>query len=383
MTRRLYETDSYCRRFTARVLSCEKTEKGYETILDQTAYFPEGGGQGCDLGSLGGALVIDVQLRGDEVMHWLDKPVPVDEEVEGELDFARRLRHMQNHSGEHLLSGLIHRHFGFENVGFHLGKEVTADFDGLLSSEQLRRIENLANEAVYRNKPIMARTPSPEELEGLFYRSKAGIRGAVRLVEIEDYDRCACCAPHVRTTGEIGIIKITEHQKNKGGTRIFLKCGFDALADYQKKQEQIGLISNLLAAKQSEAAAAVQKLEEQVSALRYEITGLKRRLIGEKIACFSPESETTALFEPDLDIKELQLLADGLYRLHGGIRGAFSPQEDGSRFVICGEEERLSSFFGRFRQACAVRGGGKKEMMQGTVTATREAIVAVFASEKT
>ena len=377
MTEKLYEQDPALFCFTARVLSCQKTEKGFETVLDRTAFFPEGGGQAADHGTLADAAVTDVQLCGDTVVHLLDRAVPCGE-IEGRLDVPRRLRHMQNHTGEHIVSGLIHRHFGYQNVGFHLGQDVTADFDGRLTKDDLLRIERLANEEVCRNRPVTAWFPSPDELTGLSYRSKDGIEGAVRLVRIGDCDLCACCAPHVKTTGEIGIIKIVDFQKNKGGTRVFLKCGFDALADYNEKQDNIQQIANLFAVKQNETALAADRQARQIAELKYEISLLKKRLITEKILHDIPAGAVTAVFEPGLDGKELQLFSDGLYRQNGGIRGVFSGQDGDFHFAICGEEQALAPFFAHLKAACTVSGGCRNGIRQGTVTATENEIVNAF-----
>lgn len=379
MTERLFDTDSHLSEFTATVLSCHKTEKGYAVLLDRTAFFPESGGQGCDLGVIGDAAVLDVQETEEGILHYTDRAVPTGQ-ADCKIDFARRFRHMQNHSGEHIIAGLIHRLYGFENIGFHLGEEVTADFNGLLDRNQIEEIERLANKAVFQNVPFFCWYPAADELSALSYRSKEGISGAVRLVKIEGYDLCACCAPHVKFSGEIGLIRITDFYKNKGGTRLVLKCGSDALADYREKEENTRGISVLLAVKQNETFAGVQSLSETLKTAKYEISQLKKRLIEAKSAAFRPERAVTALFEEGLDGKELQLFADLLHKKHGGIRAVFSGQEGGLSFAICGEEKELEPFFAALKSRFPVRGGGRGGILQGTLSATKEELLAFFAS---
>ena len=379
MTGRLFDTDSHLREFTATVLSCRETKNGYAVILDRTAFFPESGGQGCDLGTIADAAVLDVQEADGEIVHYTDRAVPPGQAA-CEIDFARRFRHMQNHSGEHIIAGLIHRLHGFENIGFHLGEEVTADFNGMLSRTQLDEIEFLANKAVFENVPFFCRYPSEDELSALSYRSKEGISGAVRLVKIEGYDLCACCAPHVKFSGEIGLIKITDCYKNKGGIRLVLRCGADALADYREKQENTRQISALLAVKQNETFAGVQTLSETLKNTKYEISQLKKRLIEAKSAAFAPGRAVTALFEEGLDGKELQLFADLLHKKHGGIRAVFSDQDGAFSFAVCGEEAELAPFFAALKARFTVRGGGRGGILQGTISAAEEEILAFFAA---
>ena len=203
MTLKLYDNDSFLFSFSARVLSCESAGERWRAVLDRTAFFPEGGGQPADPGTLGGVPVLDVQEEPDGIAHYLPSPLPEGETVQGELDRAVRLRRMQNHTGEHILCGLAHRHYGYENVGFHLGEDaVTMDLSGELTPEQLRALEREANEVVWEDVPVTARYPDPAELPHLTYRSKLELTENVRLVTIEGYDVCACCAPHVQHTGQ-------------------------------------------------------------------------------------------------------------------------------------------------------------------------------------
>ena len=378
MTEKLYDKDSHLKEFTGTVLSCKKTGEKYAVTLNRTAFFPEGGGQQSDRGYIGGAYISDVQIKNGEILHFADKPLSVGQAYDCKLDFDFRFRNMQNHSGEHIISGIVHRLYGFNNVGFHLGAEMTMDFDGELTRRQLDEIEDLANKAVYENLPVKAYYPTDEELKSLDYRSKLDLKENVRIVEIKGVDVCACCAPHVKSTGEIGIIKILDFEKYKGGVRLLVKCGMDALRDYREKYKNVLEISNLLSAKQPEVSLSVVKLNEQLSAEKAAAAALKRRLIAEKAAGFAPDTDKTAVFENGLDIKELQLLADALCKKAGGIRGAFSGADGAFSFAICGEETALGEFFTKFKAAFNTRGGGRNGIRQGTVCADRAEIERLF-----
>ena len=378
MTEKLYDKDSHLKEFTGTVLSCKKTGEKYAVTLNRTAFFPEGGGQQSDRGYIGDAYISDVQIKNGEILHFADKPLSVGQAYDCKLDFDFRFRNMQNHSGEHIISGIVHRLYGFNNVGFHLGAEMTMDFDGELTRRQLDEIEDLANKAVYENLPVKAYYPTDEELKQLDYRSKLDLKENVRIVEIKGVDVCACCAPHVKATGEIGIIKILDFEKYKGGVRLIVKCGADALRDYREKYKNVLEISNLLSAKQPTVSAAVVRLNEQLSAEKAAAAALKKRLIAEKAAGFAPDTDKTAVFENGLDIKELQLLADALCKKAGGIRGAFSGADGAFSFAICGEETALGEFFAKFKAAFNTRGGGRNGIRQGTVCADRAEIEGLF-----
>ena len=378
MTEKLYYSDSHMSEFSATVLSVTEENGKFAVTLDRTAFFPEGGGQGSDTGFIGGVRVYDVQIKNGVIYHYTEKPLEEGKQVACAVDFDRRFRNMQNHSGEHIISGIVHRLYGYENVGFHLSDEMTVDFDGELTRKQLDEIEGLANKAVYENLPVRAYFPKKDELDGLSYRSKKEINEDLRIVEIEGVDVCACCAPHVRLTGEIGVIKILDFFKNKGGVRLFVKCGRDALADYRDKYKNTLEISNLLSVKQHEASAAVNALNAHNAELKAEISRLKKRLIEEKALSFNSTADRSAVFEDGLDIKELQLYADALYKRNGGIRAVFSENGNGYAFAICGEESSLDGFFGEFKAALPVRGGGRNGIVQGTVNAKRAEIEKLF-----
>ncbi len=373
MTIKLYDSDSHLSEFSATVISCENAV----AVLDKTAFFPEGGGQTSDTGVIDGVKVKDVQIENGIIYHHLEKDIEIGKTVNCKLDWDERFRKMQNHSGEHIISGIVHSLFGYDNVGFHLSKtEMTMDFSGMLTREDLLRVEYLANKAVWEN--VKFNCYYPESLENLEYRSKLDLSEDVRIVEIEGYDRCACCAPHVNTSSEIGIIKILDFEKNKGGVRLWVKCGIDALADYNLKYQNSLKISSLLCAEQDNIADAVEKLIKTEGELKFKIGDLKRRLIAEKVKSFSGDTQVTAEFETDMDIKELQLYADALYKKSGGIRAVFSGKGNEYFFAIVGDEAPLQELFKQMKNTLNIRGGGRGSMVQGTVFATRDDIVKIM-----
>lgn len=379
MTEKLYDKDSFLKSFTATVVSCEEYFGSFAVVLSQTAFFPEAGGQKSDRGIIGNANVIDVQIADEIITHITDAPLKVGETVEGVLDFERRFDFMQQHSGEHIVSGVAHSLYGCENVGFHLSEDiVTLDFDKPLEKYQIAKIEESANEAVFKNVNFYTYYPDDETIKNLKYRSKKELDGAIRIVEIEDTDMCACCAPHVKTSGQIGLIKLMSVERLRGGVRIEIKCGKRALVDYCETYESIHKISATLCTKHNEAANAVDRLLDQISELKYKYTGLKRQMLLEKVEALKPQSDITAMIEDGLEIKDLQTLADSLYKKWGGIRAVLSPIENGYSFAICGEETALSEFFVSFKQKLNVKGGGRGAMVQGTVNASENEILQFF-----
>ncbi|MBE6809167.1 MAG: alanyl-tRNA editing protein [Ruminococcaceae bacterium] len=382
MTEKLYDIDSHLKEFTATVIDSYQKADGYVTVLDRTAFFPEGGGQASDIGYINGAKVYDVRIQDGIIYHYTSKPFKKGETVLGKLDFERRFDFMQQHSAEHIVSGIAHKYYACENVGFHLGEDiVTLDFDKSLTREDILRIEALSNEAVFKNVGIKAYYPDSEALKAIEYRSKKEIEGAVRIVEIEGVDSCACCAPHVNFSGEIGLIKLLGFEKLRGGVRIELKAGRRALADYNEKYLNVSKISSALCVKQNETADAVERLQKQLSDMKFELTGVKKQILLSKVESFVSERYVTALFEEALEIKDLQYLADALYKKAGGVRAVFSPISDGFSFAICGDEAKLSEFFKAFKKSFSVRGGGRGTMVQGTVVTTKDELMSFLDKE--
>lgn len=373
MTEKLYDIDSHLKEFTATVIDSYEKADGYMTILDRTAFFPEGGGQPSDTGYINDARVYDVKIDNGVIYHYTSKQLQKGEKVLARLDFDRRFDFMQQHSAEHIVSGVAHKLYRCENVGFHLSDEiVTLDFDKPLTKEQIFEIEKLSNEAVFTNAKINAYYPPKAELETISYRSKKEIKEAVRIVEIEGVDACACCAPHVNYTGEIGLIKLLGTEKLRGGVRIELKAGRRAFLDYSEKYSGVLKISNALCVKQNEVYDAVEKLLAQMSDIKYELTGIKNKMLGQTLESFNSDVKCSALFLDEFGMKELQTAADTLYKKLGGIRAVLSANESGFAFAVCGEKEALDKRFAEFRQSFSVKGGGRNGMVQGTVIATHE-----------
>lgn len=379
MTEKLYDKDSFIKEFTATVIDSYPKADGFLTILDRTAFFPEGGGQPADTGFINNLKVYDVQINDGIIYHYTAKQFKKGEEVTGVLDFQRRFDFMQQHSGEHIMSGVAHSLYGCENVGFHLSDDiVTLDFDKPLTDEQISEIEVLANKKLFENVEFFTYYPDKDALKMLNYRSKKELEGDIRIVEIENTDMCACCAPHVKTAGQIGLIKVVSREKLRGGVRLEIKCGGRALDDYKVKHSNVSAISSALCVKGDESAAAVDRLLSQLSELKAKITDIKRKAVLEKVESFSTQSEITAEFYEDLEIKDLQHIADLLYKKYGGLRGVFSETENGFSFCICSDSDKLDAWFKNFKSAFNVKGGGRNGMVQGTVLADKNDLIKYF-----
>ena len=387
-TRKYYYEDSHRTEMTATVLSCEEGKKGFEVVLSGTVFFPEGGGQSADTGVFyiseeETVSVLDVHERNGIIYHTTDQPVEPGTELRGEIDWNERFSKMQNHSGEHLVSGIIHRLFQYNNVGFHLGStDVTIDFDGPLTREQLNQVEQMANEAVFLNLPVLEEFPDREHLATMEYRSKTEISGQVRIVTIPGYDCCACCAPHVKTTGEIGIIKFLDAVSYKGGMRVHMLCGRRAVLDYESRYEAVARISALLSAKQAETPEAVAHMKEEVKGLKEEISGWKQALIGEKLLSLAEGEDPLCFFEDRLSGDELRKLIDGAARKRTGLCIGFHGTEGSYQFVMAGQKGDMRTESKAFLAAVGGRGGGTARMAQGMVTARRADVEAYFSTLK-
>ncbi|MBO4693721.1 MAG: alanyl-tRNA editing protein [Clostridia bacterium] len=377
ITKKLYEKDAYISKFNAAVLSCDKAENGYRIKLDKTAFFPEGGGQPADTGTISGVNVFDVQIENDEIFHYTEKPLETGVTASCNLDFDRRYSFMQNHTAEHIVSGLVFKEYGYNNIGFHLNEsEVTFDFNGFFTEEQLKKLEYEANKRVWRNLSVTAFYPSSDESVTTSYRAKSGINGKIRLVKIEDTDICACCAPHVNSTGEIGIIKFLNTEKQHGGTRIFMKCGTFALDDYRRKNSDIKAICGMLSAKTENLKDAVVAQSKRLESEKAAAKALRSELINYKIKLFDKTKH--AIYLNGADIKQLQMAADGLHKAYGGVKTALCENENGCAFVMCGDTGELETEFKKLKDAFAVRGGGRDKIRQGSIIAEVEEIKQYF-----
>lgn len=379
-TKKLYDDDAYLCEFTATVLSCEETKKGYAVLLDQTAFFPEEGGQKADGGLLGDVAVTDVQLKDGLIYHYCAAPLAVGETVTGRIDFPERYRKMQNHTGEHIACGIIHTLFGFDNVGFHLSRDdVTFDVSGELNREDLNRVEDLANAAIYQNIPVKVFYPTSEERKSMTYRAKLDLDEGVRIVSIEGVDACACCAPHVRSTGEIGIIKFLDFIRYKGGVRVHMLCGSDAVADYRKKHLVLAEAATLLSAKQHETDAAVTALLAEKDKLKFSLRALEKELAKEKAKALPFASPYILSFTDEKDVaflREIAMAAADYHKipvcLFSGLVG------EGYAYAIAACDKNLRPLAGPLNLALGGKGGGNEGLIQGSVAASKEKIEQTF-----
>ncbi len=379
-TRKLYEQDVTLRRFSATVLQCTPAAHGYAVELDATAFFPEGGGQPCDLGTLGGAAVLDVQEQAGRILHDTDAPLAPGSTVEGEIDAARRSDLTCQHSGEHIVSGLIHSRFGFDNVGFHLGGDtVTIDFNGVLSPEQLAEIEAEANAYIRQNHPVEILLPSEKQLEQLTYRSKKEIQGQVRIVRFPGADTCACCGTHVRQTGEIGLVKLLSVQHFRSGCRIEMLSGERAFGWLSRMSEQNRLISGLLSAKPAETAAAVQRLLGECASLKEQLAALRSEQFAALAAQYAGKGDVL-LFAPQPDAASVRRLCVAVMERCGGLCLVCSGSDDsGYQYAVGQAGGDVRAFVKRLNGALGGRGGGRDAFFaQGSLPACEAAIRAFW-----
>ncbi len=380
-TKKLYDIDAYETTFEGKVVSCVKREDGfYEVILDQTLFFPEEGGQTPDKGTLNGIAVLDVQIKNDVIIHTLGETLQEGETVNGKINWQHRFFNMQQHSGEHIFSGLAYKKFGYHNVGFHLSNQiVTMDFDGTFTEEQLQEMEWAVNEAIIANVEVKTGYPSKEELERLEYRSKIEIEGDIRIVEIEGYDMCACCAPHVRRTGEIGLFKIQSSQSHRGGVRISFLCGFRALEEYRKQSKIISELTGILTTNQETLADNVIKLKTQAQSLKTKLNIAKQSILENKIESIPLEQKNVFLFEKDIDTPVMRNVVNKLVENHEGIFGVFvGSDEEGYSFIIGSKNVDCRQVAVKMREELGARGGGSMVMIQGAVQRKMEEIAFVL-----
>lgn len=384
MTEKLYYQDAYETTFRAKVLDCREEKGAFLVTLDKTCFYPEGGGQPADHGFLGGARVLDVHEKEDLVFHTTDKPFEIGAEVEGRIDWERRFDLMQNHSGEHIISGVICGKYNCDNVGFHMGKEtVTIDFNAKIMPEELPALEDKANEAIWRNTPFETFYPSKEELAAMEYRSKKELDGQVRIVRAGEYDCCACCGTHVRLAGEIGQIKIIGIQNYKGGTRLELVCGRRALQDYRKKADAAEDAGRQLSVPAIQAGKAVENLLAEKNSLIQSLSQLKWKYFTEKAADVPEGTENIVFFADGLNSKDLAHFADLLLK-KAEKRAAVLTGKDGETaytFVLLSKEHDARKMTDALRAQFDCKGGGKPDAVQGKISGKKADLLAFFAEK--
>ena len=379
MTERLFEKNAYCRSFDANVVSCEEKDGFFFIVLDKTAFFPEGGGQAPDKGTINGETVLDVQEKDGIVYHKTSKVFNIGDTVSCELDWELRFERMQSHSGEHIVSGIVHSLFGYDNVGFHMSeKTMTVDFSGPLTAEDIAKVEIESNKAVYRNVPITASYPTKEELAVADYRSKIEPRDGIRLITIEGVDCCACCAPHPAFSGEIGVIKIIDFCPHKGGTRIEMVAGINALLDYSALHTSVKAVMNLLSAKRDSIADSVAKLQETANTFKSENGKLSRKLA---LASLNPTNINGCAYAicENMSYDDLRECSNNL--IDNGIRKCIllsQTDSDNYIYVVSSSENDVRTIVAGLNSSFNGKGGGKDNYAQGKLSSDNKANLIEF-----
>lgn len=376
----LYYRDPYAREFTAEVLECVPGKKGFEVVLNDTGFYPEGGGQPSDTGRLGEATVSFVKKTNGKIIHYTDKPLEAGVQVLGKIDWDKRFDNMQNHTCEHIFSGLVHKRYGFENVGFHMDPDdITVDFSGEIPAEEMPSLEKEVNDAIAADIDLRITFPSAEELKALPYRSKKELTGVVRIVSVPGCDCCACCGTHVRRSGEIGLFKVLEASKHRGGTRVRFVAGERARRDYARKVEEVSKVSAIFSAKPNEISKAARAFVEETHRKEQKANLRTDRYFRLLAVSAKPKDGKLILFEEDLTPFELKrfagILKENFPDVHLIVLSAAS---DGYNYVIASVSEELTERSKRLNKALNGRGGGREGLVQGTYRAEREQIEKAF-----
>ena len=393
MTERIFDRDAYCRIFSATVIACREEKDHFAVLLDRTAFYPEGGGQSGDTGILkyeetaGRELpagerqirVIDTQENGERIWHLTERPVKVGSRVEGEIDWEARFDRMQNHTGEHIVSGLIHAAYGHQNVGFHMGTEsITIDLSGELTMEQLQQIERRANEVIWHNVEVITDCCSEEEAAGRQFRSKKELHGIVRIVTIPGADVCACCGTHVRRTGEVGLIRILSCEKFRGGVRVEMVCGKRAYNYDTEVFRQNHEISVALSAKPLETAKAVLRTKANMEEAVYKVIGLEQKLF-EMTATSLQDKGNVLISSEEMTPDNVRKLAVAVMEKCGGKCAVFAGSDQGGyKYAIGQTGGDLRALVKEVNASLNGRGGGKPFFAQGSVSAGLEQIREFF-----
>ena len=378
MTRKLFYEDCHLAAFSATVTGCEAYKENWAVTLDATAFYPESGGQAGDTGTLNGVPVLDTREEGERILHICPAPLEVGTRVDGKLHWDARFARMQSHTGEHMVSGEIHRRFGFHNVGFHMGSEIiTIDFGGMVPAAALPEIEAAVNRAIWRDLPVKTSIPTPEELPHAVYRTKRALDWPVRIVEVPGIDSCACCGVHVATTGQVGLVKLLSCVKFHQGVRIEMLCGSSAVSYLNRILEQNRLVSQAFSAPMEETGAAAARMNDQLAAEKYRANRLEKRLLG-KIAESYVNHRNVLHFEEGLSSQSLRELAEGISKVCGGRVAVFSGTDGNFGYCLAMPGSDLRQFGKDMNGALNGRGGGKPEFQQGSLKATRQQIETFF-----
>ena len=381
-TVKLYDEHPYDTTFHATIQDIQY-DKNTTLILDQTLFFPEEGGQCADSGTIDGYEVIDVQISKGIIKHILKGHVKLEigNEIQGEIDWDLRFSNMQNHSGEHIFSGIVHREYGYDNVGFHLGKDVVSvDFNGPIYEVSLRRIEKEVNQVIYENRVIRAYYPSEEELASLNYRSKKEVDSPLRIVEIENCDVCACCAPHVRRSGEVGLFKVVHMMNYKGGVRIFILCGQRALDYVLELDDNMNAIYHMLSANNSSVVKYVKQLIDTNNALKQEVFNLNKKEVQRLVE--EANENHRYFFVEDLDKNLQREMVNSLAQRLEGYVGVFAGSDRmGYRFILASRNNDTTKLFDVLKSHGA-KGGGNALMVQGYMKTSQDTIEELLKSQQ-
>ncbi|MBR1628781.1 MAG: alanyl-tRNA editing protein [Lachnospiraceae bacterium] len=388
-TKKLYDEAPECFSFESEVVSCAPISPDTLSIeLASTAFFPEAGGQSADIGRLGDFEVVDVQIHEDDRIIHLCRfndqdtlPVP-GTLLQGTIDHRRRLELMRQHTGEHMFSGLVYRTYGGHNVGFHLSDHIcTMDYDNPLSDAQVESIETRVNELIQENRPIHAYYPDESDLEAMDYRCKGELKGPIRIVEIEGVDTCACCAPHVLNTGEVGLLKVLEAKSYKGGVRLTIVCGMKAFAELSRRARLLSEAAASLSSHFEDLPNRVQELKEERALLRGKNQQLQQQLLEASIAQIPASSRHALFFVEEADDKAVRETINHQMTLRDGCCGVFiGSDEAGYRFILGSAAIDLQKTASILREDYHAKCGGQKTMIQGQIPLSQRECEALFTS---
>lgn len=370
----LYYRDSYLRKFESVVIRTQNKDGHSFVVLEDTLFYPEGGGQPCDLGTLNGMRVVDVQRKDGFVVHEVDGVLEESVHVIGKIDWQRRFDLMQNHTGEHIVSGLVHALHGYDNVGFHMGDMIQVDLSGYLDSKQLQEIERKANEVVYANLEVKELFPAQEDLSSMEYRSKKELAGKVRIIAIDNVDMCACCGLHVKRTGEIGMIRIISSLRHKGGVRFYMLSGRKALLYSQAIHAQNHLNSVSLCAREEETNAALERLKEETLVKERDLVALAARYVEMKAAQYEDGQKIIIDFEEGIDRAAMRRMANLLVDKGTKVACVLCGSDNDYAYVIASKEVDLKAFAKGLNIALSGKGGGSGAMIQGSYCSGKEMI---------
>lgn len=375
---KLYYTDQYQYGFEAKIVHMHEKDGAWHVALDQTAFYPGGGGQPHDFGTLDGQDVMQLYEADGNIYHVVQNK-PASSIVQGKIDFARRFRFMQNHCGEHILSGLAKSVFEAENVGFHMSEAgFTMDLDKPLTNEQVKELEQRANAVVLQALPVEQTFKKGANLTDDDFRSKKQFTSDedVRFVTIDGVDRCACAALHVKNTLAVGVIKIVSVQKYKKGVRLTAYCGVDAYDDYSVKNDICKAIGVILSADTKTIVPALEKLNEQKTALQKRAGALQNQIFELTAQNIKDGAELVYFVENEIDVPDMRrFVAQCAERAK--IAVVLGGQDGAYKYAAASKHaDEFADFVANFNQALNGSGGAKGDMATGICKATLDEITA-------